>query len=349
MKRKMDNVVLQSSLGGVEETGRRDLNMDGSIFLGQVIKVYHKEHTADVLLLTNQSLIVSSDDVQGSTSCFISENLAGFDEKLETSYGDITPIQEGTWVIVTFFDNLKTMPVILGCVHNFNNAKNVLPKDFPVVDDAVKFEKLSISRLQDYTYIAGTGEFEKVHHSGAFLTSSQGSISDARGGFTWENLKVKSKLTGKTVMPSTEKVPFKPLDLLLAFRSLFDEATAIFLRIYISAKKGVFRLARDTQSSTSYFEMLDDNTIRIRSQLDSAAKGSGSNFTEVKLGGDGSVTISKGSSGTSISISSSGAVNIQTGSSVDIKGSSNVTVTSSSKVSLQAPSIKFSVKPKIGS
>lgn len=344
----MDNPVLQSSLGGVDAVGRRDLNMDGSIFLGQVVKVYHKEHTADVLLLNSQSLIVSSDEVQGSTSCIITENLAGYDKDLETTYGDITPIQEGTWVIVTFFDNLKTMPVIIGCVHNFDNAKNVLPKDFPVVDDAVKFEKLSISRLQDYTYISGTGEFEKVHHSGAFLTSSQAGLSDSRGGFTWENLKVKSKLSGRTVMPSEKKVPFKPLDVLMAFRSLLDEASAVFLRLYISAKRGVFRLSRDSQNSLSYFEMLDDNTIRIRSQNDSSSRGSGSNYTEVTLNGNGSINISKGS-GTSISISSSGAINIQTGSSVDIKGGSNVTVSSSSKVSLQAPSIKMSVKPKIGS
>ena len=96
----MSDVRLQSSLGGIKQFERKDRKMEGSLFVGKVTKVYHKNHTADVVLIEHKDQIVGSNINDGISACKILERHAGWDTEFESFYGDSTPIQVGELVVV---------------------------------------------------------------------------------------------------------------------------------------------------------------------------------------------------------------------------------------------------------
>ena len=136
----------QSGLGQRVQETKKDQNMGGMLLFGTVIKVYQKNHSADVEIQNNQyGTLSSSDSNQGRYACRILENYAGFDSELRVSFGKVTPIQKGCGVIVGFINNFKAQPVILGCIHDVDGEKNILPSEYPLDQGKEIFRQAVVS------------------------------------------------------------------------------------------------------------------------------------------------------------------------------------------------------------
>lgn len=334
---------LQSSLGDMIARDRKDLNMNGYLMVGKVIKVHHKWHTADVKIVDTGDVISGSKATEGKFSCRILERYAGYDEELQVSYGEITPIQKDAFVLIGFLRNLKSQPIILGSFHSLDHALNLLPTEYPILSDNAKYERLIVSRTQDYKYYNGNGEFELSHHSKSFITSSEKPLDDSRVGFGIDDLRVKDR-NGKTL--GLRKEHFKPLDILAVIRDKFDDATSGFLKLFISGQRGMFRISKDTPNNQlTFIELSEDRSFRIKQQLDSSTKDNASNFSQIRVSGSGEIEINRtnGDAITKLIINESGDIAIETPQGITVS-SDNINITSNKTVSVTAPVIRTVIK-----
>lgn len=337
------DVRLQAHLGGVEPFRRKDQSMGGLITIGIIIEVHHKHHTADVQLLGSKDVITGTKSKDGKDACQIIEGCAGFDDRYQVYYGNITPYQKGQYVLIAFAENLKDRPFILGAVHYTDELKNPFPM-YPVYesDEMHMFESLKISRLQDYWYMSGKSEFEGVHHSHAYIVARETPIDDSRDGFNFDNLYVKNKMSKTTIGLPSNKRESKPLDLLINLPATTENDSG-FLRLWLSAKMGVLRVSKDaSDNKLSFLEISELGDIRAKRQLDSNKVDQSSDYAEVKVGGNGNITISKHSEkgSTIISIDAEGNINISTPKTVSITGSESVSIKSSNLITLSSPHIE---------
>ena len=342
----MGDVRLQSSLGGIQKFQRKDRKMEGSLCVGRVTKVYHKNHTADVVLLEHRDQIVGSNINDGISACKILERHAGWDSEYESFYGDSTPIQVGELVVVGFLDNYKARPIIIGTLHEFKSEKNPFPKECPLdeMEQEQKYARLSVSRTQDYKLIKGNGEMELAHHSKAFLVSSERDLDDSKDGFDYSDLSVKNKLTDEVVEIPESKRPFQPLDFLISLRDSLSSA-ANFLKLWISAKTGEFRLSKlKTDSTLTTLEISKDGAFTVARQLDSNVRGDSKNYSKISVQSDGEIKVIRSIEGsnTIISIGKSGEIQMSSKNSVEISGSKGVTISSSERINITAPIVNIS-------
>jgi len=332
------DIRLQSALGDISKKGRSDIAMNGMITLGKILKVHHKNHTADVQLIGTSDIISGSEATQGINACRIMERHAGWDSFFKVSYGNITPVQEGEIVAVGFLDNLKSKPIILGSFFDTDNSKNPLPVDYPLfgADEVERYEHLFMDRLQDYSYLSGTGEFEMVHHSRAYITSSEKALDDSRDGFNYNSLKIKSKNTKSTVGLTENQREFKPLDILVSLCDKINDVTSGLLRLFVSAKTGSFRITKDTNSNKlSMIEMQSDGTMRVKQQLDTYKRDKSTNYSEVRMNPDGGISVVRNLNG---SVSS---FQIGQDGSLTINCSKAVSINSDVSISLSAPIVSI--------
>lgn len=353
-----NDVRLQSSLGGISRFERKDHKMIG-LYVGRVTKVYHKNHTADVVLLENKDQIVGSEINDGISACKILERHAGWDSEMESFYGSSTPIQIGELVVVAFLNNYKARPIILGALHDADNDKTPFPQGYPLdeMEQDEKYANLSVTRTQDYRLIKGSGELELVHHSKAFLIASERGVDDSINGFDFSDLSIKNKLTGEVVGIPLVKRPFQPLDFLISLRDSI-QSTANFLKLWISAKTGEFRLSKIKSDNTlTTTEISEDGAFTVTRQLDSNIKGESSDYASMSLKSSGEVTIIRSAQGNDtiitigesggVKISSKGAVEVSSSKGIDISASSNVNITSSSRVNITSSSRVDITAPKV--
>lgn len=334
----------QSNLGDMTQRGRKDLNMGGTLMIGKVTKVHHKWHTANVTIIDTGDVISSSEGVEGKYACRILERNAGYDETLKVTYGTITPIQKGDFVLVGFLRNLKSQPVILGSFHSLDMALNLLPNEYPVKGDDTKYERLTVTRTQDYNWFSGTGEFELSHHSKSFIAGSMKDLDDSREGFGYQDLHVKDK-NGNTI--GLDENHFTPLDFLIVLRDKFSDAASGFLKLWASAKKGAFRISKDAgNNKLTYIELKEDNTFKIKQQLDSHVRDSSNNYTEFVVSGEGNIEINRVNGGdkTTINLNNSGELKIETPQSVTVNSDKDISLNSKGTVSLSADNLRMSVR-----
>lgn len=342
----MGDVRLQSSLGGIKRFERKDRKMEGSLHVGRVTKVHHRNHTADVVLLEHRDQIVGSNNNEGISACRILERHAGWDSEFESFYGDSTPIQVGELVLVGFLNNYKARPIILGAFHEFENEKNPFPEEYPLdeLEQEQKFARLSVSRTQDYKLVKGNGEVELAHHSKAFLVASERDLDDSKEGFDYSDLSVKNKLANEVVEVPESKRPFQPLDFLVSMRDSLSN-TANFLKLWISAKTGEFRLSKIKSDNTlTTTEISEDGTFTVTRQLDSNVRGGSENYSKISLQSSGEIKIirSIGGSDTTISIDKSGEIKLSSKNSVEVSSSKDIRMSSSSRISVTAPIVNIS-------
>lgn len=284
----------QSSLGDIKPSQRFDHTAGNYLLIGRVIKVWHRKHSADVEIIDGQGAVVGrllgSEETEGAFSCRILERYAGYDSDLEKSFGDVTPIQKGCIVLVGFINNFKQQPVILGCLHSTKASQNVLTDFYPIYDERLAYECLKMNRLQDYFYQDGRGQIEIALHSKSFITSSNThELDDSRNGFDYADLKVKDKSTQETV---SHDDGCKPLDWLAVFRDSLDDKVSKFIKILLSATKGMFRITKDThENKLTFIELGENGDFRVKQQLDSYIHDQSKSYTEFKVGGDGVINI----------------------------------------------------------
>lgn len=260
---------LQAQLGGVQQGGRLDLDNQGKLSIGHVVKVYQKDNSADVVLLGN-SYMGDDNVTDGKITCLQLQRCSGFDDKLQTAYGDVTPLAVGQMVVIGYIDSLKGKPVILGSLPMPDNALNNSPRqDAKGEFFGEREERIHVTRMQDFSYMNGTGEFEKGSNSRAFLVGKAEKVNDHReDGFNWENLTPKSKFSAKTIGLRKDQYFHQPFNYLMVTKNQYDDEGAMFNRLYHDAEWGITRFSKDTENSLFMVELDEDDNFEVRQQRD---------------------------------------------------------------------------------
>ena len=322
---------VQSSLGELSsnKTQKDRTWNSGALLLGEVTKVYNKRNTADVKFLkggTSDSLA----SVEGLGACRILVSNAGYDTSYNKPFGDITPIQVGSTVLVGFIDNNKSDPVILGVLHDNAeglgsiNYKNILTSTSDSDSEEEKYRKTSITRSQDYVTIDGLGNFELYSHSRSFLIGSNEKDIDEET-FDVNDLKIKNPDATSLAIDESKSEPKK---FLAVFKKFFQVDLRDSLRIFIDPLKLLFRINQinNTDNTTSSISIEEDGAIRIKKQYDSEyITDSSVNFTEVALEKTGNIKLSVSTlaNSTIIDISANG-IKINTKDNIEVSTNSNI-------------------------
>lgn len=291
---------LQSSLGDIASTKNKKERSwnNGYMAFGQVLKVYPKRYTADVMIFHTHDKIRSLGTEEGRHSCKIGVGSAGFSELHGRPYGEICPLHAGDIVLVAFLKNTKEHPVIIGVFHNTSedlgdsNYRNIL-NNYHSTETAGDIENyLSISPIQDFKFIDHFGNIEIASHTKSFFVAKEKGIDDE--GFDFEDLSVKSNTTRKQreespdsintkyggknykyynrdmteeekkMRPLSETVHVeekysKPKKYLLCFRDSFYDSVTNWLKLIVDAAKTSFRLIKFQQdTNTSTMFELDE-------------------------------------------------------------------------------------------
>lgn len=248
----------------------------GYLAIGKVTKVHRKRYTADVIItgLDNNGLVQSADFNEGKYACRIGVGNAGYDETLQRAYGEIIPIQEGSYVVVAFFKNNSDSPAIVSVLHDIGEATgSVSPRNILVdkkyinskVTERERFRYTKIDRTQNFLTVDGYGDFELGHHGKSYVVGSATETVDPYV-HDYEDLHVKNRFQ-KTVSLDEDMSP--PLKLLAVFkknyqnvcdsiRTWFDAATASFK---------IFKM-RVTEGWLTELGIDDEGNIYMKHELD---------------------------------------------------------------------------------
>jgi hypothetical protein len=316
---------LQSSLGRIHYLPHRsDLDMAGYLTVAKVLKVHHKTGTADIQILNTQDTFVSSEANEGFYSARIIQPLAGYDENRKKSWGTVLPIQEGSYVLVTFLDQMKNRPVIIGQVPRVDNSENVFTPYYPLRANLDGFDKqealkyVTVYPSQAYTKIDGESNIEFSHASKSFFVMFNESkypsftAEDGHLAFDHEDLTEIDAQTGKpyeTDIPNAQQ----PANLLYVHRTAFDDEKTTWTKVFIDSN-GMLRITRDNRDDKlTYLEISPEGTLKIRRQLDSPEHGEGSNYSEITQAVDGSITMKRsvGEKWASMSLTNTGEATIE--------------------------------------
>lgn len=254
---------LQSSLGKAVNNSRGDLDNRGKLSLAKVVKSNNRDSTADVIML-NGTFVGQGSGTDDSISCLRLSNYSGYNIDSGSSYGSVTPLRKGDIVVVAYLESDKHRPIIIGSLANHDYSLTNSPElkadgEYEADID----ESFSVNHLQDYSYSNGLGEFEKVHHSGAFFVGKREKMSDHReNAFEIEDLSIKDKWNYKTIKNKEE---FNPFNYLLVTRNKEDsnDEEVMFSRFYHDAELGVTRFSRDTINQLFFMELNDGFRIQF--------------------------------------------------------------------------------------
>ena len=333
----MSEPVFQSSLGKKVDNSiqsQRSWSM-GFLAFGRVMKVHHKRMTADVQLMDTNETIMSSPENEGRYSCKIGVSSAGYDEDIGLPYGVIRPLHVGEVVLVAFLRQNKNTPVILSSFHlsedevGESSYSNILSSIYPLTATQDMNRYVNISRIQDFLTIDGVGNTELASHTKSFLIATHENLSDDYKQFDYQDLHVKDKTSGNTVIPP--KAYWSPLNLLTVFRDKFEDEVTSWLKIFINAGKTMFRLTKmQVDNKLTSIELSELGDVIIRRQLDSNSLNQGELYTECKLGQDGFVDITiKGEEDniTTINLTSS-TISISTKTQIKMESKNDITIKS---------------------
>lgn len=326
----MDNmsprVVTQSHLGERTRVYKPGDNMNGYIAIAKVLKVHHKNSTADVQIINTGDILMGGSDTEGRYGVTISTANAHYDVDTRTSWGTIEPISKGDLVLVGFIDNMKTKPVILGSVHNINSfMNNVLPTVYPLdkTRDSVSIREtlkyLKVFPSQFYSRIDGEGGVEISLPSKSFLCVTgdpTSPIDDAHDGMDHHFLSERDPMTAEIISAKSENAKY-PVNILFNHRTSWDDASTTWTKIFLS-KTGTLRITRDNNDNKlSYMEMDELGGICISRQLDSPIRGQSSQVSKIGITASGNPYMTHHTGGSiafedngDITIRSIGVVNV---------------------------------------
>ncbi len=343
MDENSPNIVLQPHLGRVRDIYKPEENIGGYLALGKILKVHHKNGTADIELVRTGDVISSEGVNEGRFGARLSASFSHFNENSRTSSGSSVPIQEGQLVVLAFLDGLKGQPVIISTLPNtWENTNNILPNQYPLKPDTDRgdyreaLKMLTVHPSQFYTKVDGDANIEVSHPSGTFFAmGGDPSVTDAHKGFSQADLTENDPIRGTTraAVNAATTVPVRFLFCHQSYKGDYGSDKA-FTKMFVD-QLGSLRVSRDNaDDKLSYLEMGRDGKFLLRRQNDSPTHASGSDHTDMSIGTQGEVQISQVKAGkhTDVSISPTGALSVgKTGSGgtsqVQIADDNTITVT----------------------
>lgn len=341
-------IKLQHSLGRIHEFYRLDMNMSGFMALARVDKVHHKSGTADITIVNTGDKFSSSENNEGRYSARILRTSAHYDSQRQRYWGTISPIAEGSLVLVAFLDNFKQRPVILGTFPRPYEYENHNPSIYPLNEKQPGFHRrealktLRINPDLSYAKIDGEGNIEYSFGSRSFLAiyntfmDDQGNLNDYHGGFDQSDLSEIDKRTGFSLVTDWEECK-APMKLLFVHRSNFYDPTT-WTKFFIN-ERGMLRVTRDNNDDRlSYLEVSETGEIKIRRQIDSPFHNEGGVFSEITIKEDGSIILKQADNGklNEIIMNSNGKVTFKhrSGSKIEFNDDGDIIISAKRRVKI---------------
>jgi hypothetical protein len=293
---------LQSSLGRISQNYRPDMNMSGYLTVAKVIKVHHKSGTADVVAVNSKDTFTSNGDNEGKFSARILQNFSNYDESRGKYWGSVSPIAEGSLVLLGFLDNMKNRPVILGQFHRPDNVENVLPGVYPLNEKEGGYNRrealktLNVYPSLAYKKIDGESNIEFSHASKSFFAmyntsmDTQDYLNDSHMGFDHQNLTEVDSRTGQPIETDIDEAK-SPTKMLFVHRSSFDNDSTTWTKFFVDAS-GLSRITRDNNDGKlTFLELSEKGRFSVRRQLDSPLHNESDNYSEIAQEEDGHTVI----------------------------------------------------------
>lgn len=326
---------LQAGLGVVasNSTSKDRTWNNGTLVVGEVIRVHHKRNTVDVKFLNTSQMASSSASNEGTNACKVLVSSAGYDTKYGKPYGVINSLQPGNLVLVGFIKNQKSSPVVLGVLHDTSEdvgnttTRNILSAAYPIESEEDKYRETKINRVQDFVTVDGVGNFELYSHTKSFFVGTNKVDEVNCESFDFNELSLRNL---DTTPLEIEEKDSRPLKFLAVFRRFFHIDMKDSLRIFIDPLKTLFRLMKiqSTESKMSIIAIDEDGAIHLRRNQDTDSYSDDSdNFTDIAIEEDGTVKVEVSSPlKTTVITVANNKVNLSTENAIEITTKSDITL-----------------------
>ena len=299
--RREHKIRRQASLG---TEFRRVYNEDENklkLMLATVTKVNLKFNTVDVRSVSGDTSLNKSGTASGMFSAKLPIQFGG--RTLDGSpYGQTTPVDVGSLVLVGFVDGYKRAPVVLSVYNEADTAQELSRSPVDSIEfsdeDMKKHAQHQFTVYPSLTYDDIDGEGNRtVSFTGKtfFMTDSDydpdiEGVTDDGVGTSYEALDSSYYYSGELIEPKDGRAPS------LLFRHVGkvtddsgnelpdDHVTMVHI-----AQDGTYRTSvlKEEEDWRSYLELSENGTIKLRRQNDSKAIGQGNDFHELSVGEDG--------------------------------------------------------------
>ncbi|MBD1372587.1 hypothetical protein IC620_09495 [Hazenella sp. IB182357] len=308
---------LQSSLGRIQYLPERtDLEMAGYLTIAKVLKVHHKRGTADVQIIHTGDTVTSHEHHEGIYAVPIMQTMSGHSEKRGKAWGTITPLTEGSYVILTFLDKMKKRPILIGQLPSLQPERNVYPEFYPLRESVAghdrqeAWKQLTVFPSQAYTRVDGESNVEWVHANKSFFAMFRDGHYDVMDTEDHHLALDRSNLSEDFESDLLEAQT--PAKLLYVHRTSFDDGQTTWTKFFLD-DEGTLRITRDNRDEQlTYLELQEDGAFRVRRQLDSPLHGEGENYSELQQAADGALGFTRvqGERSASVGVTATGEVNL---------------------------------------
>lgn len=294
----MEDVRRQASLGTeFERLYNEDANID-RLLLAKVTNINYRYNTVDAQAISG-NLGVNKSGQQGRYSAKLPVEFSGrtLDGK---PYGQITPIEIGSLVLLGFINKSKGNPIVISVYNSSEESYELSRAPFSNADyrdeDLKQQSKHKFTVYPSLTYedIDGNGNRTVSFTGKSFITIDGDSVPEMSGvnddAFNYEDLDSSHYYSGELIEPTSKNAPT------ILFKHTgdrFDKSGEIVedphaLMLFID-QDGTYRtsIVKDGEDWRTYTELDSNGEYTIRRQNDSNLVGKGDNYHELKVGEDG--------------------------------------------------------------
>lgn len=296
----------QSSLGSeFRRLYNEDTNLNKMI-LARVINVNYRYNTVDVQAIDSGMTINKS----GQDGRFAAKLPIEFGGRTADGkpFGQVTPIEVGSMVLVGFVNNHKSKPIVISVYNSADEEYELGRAPFSRVDprdESLKQQanhKFTVYPSLTYEDIDGNGNRTMTFPGKSFLTIDGDTLEDMSGvtddgdGYGYDQLDSSHYYSGELIEPKSGMAPT------ILFRHVGDryndEGEIIedphALMLYINPD-GTYRtsIVNKDEDWKTYTELDADGNYTIRRQNDSKGVGKGDEYHELSVGKEG-ITLRSG-------------------------------------------------------
>lgn len=214
----VNSIRTQASLGNEYKRRYKEGENINTISLGKVIAYHPRYNTVDVVTYPRNDVSTDSYFTGGKFSAKLPVGFSGTD-KSGNAYGQITPVEAGSLVVIGYVEGHKTTPIVLGIYGNDNESFDLSRSPVDSVDkndpNQDKYVDDSFTVYPSLTYSSSDGQGNKAisfpGKSFLVLDSEANeyteSVSDDGLGTDYQDLDSSYYHSGKIITPKEGKAP----------------------------------------------------------------------------------------------------------------------------------------------
>lgn len=290
----------QSSLGTeFRRLYREDTNIN-KILLAKVTNVNYRYNTVDVQAIET-GMAINKSGQEGRYSAKLPVQFGGRTQDGKP-FGQITPIEVGSLVLIGFINSQKTKPIVISVYNDSDETHDLARAPFSRVDERDEDLKqqanhqFTVYPSLTYEDIDGNGNRTVSFTGKSFITIDGDSIEDMSGvtddgdGYGYEDLDSSYYYSGELIEPKSGMAPtilFKHVgDRYNESGEVIEDKHALMMFI---KPDGTYRtsIVNKDEDWKTYLELDAEGEYTIRRQQDNKGVGKGDQYHEFKVGKEG--------------------------------------------------------------